>query len=280
MGLLMTSRLLAMSRTRQALVAGGLRERGLGTGSGRGFSIVELMAVVVILLVLMGILVTVVSRAQRAGLNARAKANLAVIGQALDQYAHDFKGMYPMSRDANGQPVAGEHLLARALIGPGDDDGVPGPGFRTVAGGAPRNPYLDPGRFKPVWKNGQWEILDSFGTPIGYMPKRNSAIRPGDGPLVGPGAIFDSRDLEGLEDRLGVINSRVSDIGKCVAMALGDDITINNKIDTDTGPRRLGLTETLRNTSAFILISAGPEGVFWSSPGNYKKNDNLYNFDR
>ncbi|MCY2953399.1 MAG: hypothetical protein NTU53_15690 [Planctomycetota bacterium] len=275
----MTSRLLAMSRTRQALAAGGLRERGLGRGSGRGFSIVELMAVVVILLVLTGILVTVVSRSQRAAMNTRAKADLAVIGQALDQYAIDFKGMYPMSRDASGRPVAGEHLLAKALIGPGDDDGVPGPGFRTVAGGAPRSPYLDPGRFKAVWMNGQWEILDSFGTPIAYLPRRNSSKLAGTlyfgsnwRGMFDPGDILDLKDGEVINsDWPGKIDgSRIGAVTKCIAIVLADDDQNNV----------LGVNETLRHGGPFILISAGPEKKFWGDVGNIKKNDNLYNFDR
>lgn len=286
MELLMTSRLLATSQTRQALAAGGLRECGLGRGSGRGFTIAELMVVVGILLVLVGILVTVVARTQRAAMNARAKADLAVIGQALDQYALDFKGMYPMSRDRNtGQPVAGEHLLAKALIGPGDDDGVPGPGFRTVAGGAPRSPYLDPGRFKPVLMNTplgrQWEILDSFGTPIAYLPRRGNSkqtgtwfFRPQSNAnwMFDPGDILDLKDGEVVNlDWLGKIDgSRIGPVTKCIAIVLGDD--------DQNGVQ--GANETLRCSGPFILISAGPEKKFWGDTLNFKKNDNLYNFDR
>ncbi len=253
------------------------------------------MAVVVVILLLTGILVTVIGRSQRAAQNARAKSDLAAIAQALDAYANDFKGLYPMSRDPNtGRPVPGEHLLAKALIGPGpkSEDGFgdltvnlegnvsQNAGFRTVPGGSPHLPYLDPGKFKPVLINNQWEILDPFGTPIAYLPRRipNRTVGTPFFSATGNG-MFYYGDILGLKDGIRtddmtwtgeVDSSRVAAVMTCVAIALGDN----------DGNGALGPNETLRFTGPFVLISAGPERKFWSNPANIKKNDNVYNFDR
>jgi hypothetical protein len=239
--------------------------------------------------------------------------------------------MYPMSRNANGQAVVGEHLLAKALIGPGPRQGVPpavpprpliedglgeidtpgkdpetgqqipkdlshpkyreylasvasqNQGYRTIAGGSPRRAYLDASVFKvqvlgtPLgW---QWEIMDPFGNPIAYLPRRNSSNRAGTlfftkGNEIG---ILDPGDMAGLTDRVGSIDNRWDNdslrkyIGKCIEVTLGDD----------NGNGRLDAGESLRHSGAFVLISAGPEGEFWSDlPTVKKKSDNIYNFDR
>jgi len=243
MELPMTSRVLAISNSSRNRAA---------------FTIVELMAVVVIALLLMSILVTVISKSHRSAKVTMARNSLAVIAQALDNYAHDFKGIYPMSRNPNtGMPVPGEHLLAKALIGPGNasEDGFDGPGFRTVPGGAPRTPYLDPGKFKPELINGQWEIRDYFGTPIAYLPRR-SPSKLASTPYFGSNfqGLFDAGDIQGLTDATGAVDA--AKVAACL--------------------------EIIQHTGPFILISAGPEQKFWtdSSPSGIKKNDNIYNFER
>ncbi|MGE5612590.1 MAG: type II secretion system protein, partial [Bacillota bacterium] len=133
----------------------------------RGFSIAELLVVVGVLVVLAGITITAVLKAKGSADAARLRSDLMAVGSALDQYANDFKGVYPTSGfDRNNKPIE-DHVLAKALIGPGNanEDGVEGPGFRAVSGGRAYQPYLSPDKFKTryIKDKDKWELCDSFG---------------------------------------------------------------------------------------------------------------------
>jgi type II secretory pathway pseudopilin PulG len=127
-----------------------------------GFTLVELLIVMGILILLMGILLPVVMHAMKAGRKSRVQADFQTISLALEAYKTDF-GDYPRFPN-NGSGVSGlwdmdgkrgAELLCRALIGPGPgviqsppspdnsgEDGAgdssnpasPGPGFRTRSG--------------------------------------------------------------------------------------------------------------------------------------------------
>jgi len=228
-------------------------ERSRSGSVSRGFTLTEMLVVIGILVILVSATIAAVSMAQRKAMIVRCKADLQAVARALDDYAADFRGIYPMSRNAD----SGERVLAKALIGPGDDDGVPGPGFKTMVGGVPRKPYLSPEKFKTTSMGGQWELLDVFGSPIEYYPRRvtagsasGSVAASNWGYLVGPpesgGAprpwLFDMRD--------GVVPPWT------LRAALGDGSGAqapNNVIDLD---------ETLRHTGPFVLASPGPDRKF------------------
>ena len=73
-----------------------------------GFTLPELLAVITIVAVLAGIVIGVGRRASETGKTARAKAELAVLAAALDEYKRSY-GDYPRTDD--------EAQLLRALLG-------------------------------------------------------------------------------------------------------------------------------------------------------------------
>ena len=125
-----------------------------------GFTLVELLVVIGMIVLLVAIAIPVVSRAHRAALRTTMAADLAVISNALEAYKGDF-GDYPRRTvtDIAGTPITGAAILCWALVAPGPavpppsanglpGDGADGPGFRTRGtSGAVKGPYLPADRF-------------------------------------------------------------------------------------------------------------------------------------
>src|SRR5688500_8151272 len=88
--------------------------------SDRGFTLVELLVVIGIIVLLMGILLPVANRAYSKAERARVARELQAIGSALEAYKQDH-GFYP---DPGADPtvtnagVRGANILCRALIAP------------------------------------------------------------------------------------------------------------------------------------------------------------------
>jgi len=110
-----------------------------------GFTLVELLVVMGIMVLLMGVLLPAVMHAMKAGRKSRVQADFQTISQALEAYKADF-GDYPRF-PGNGSGISnqwdmfnqrGAELLCRALIGPG-------PAFpqTAVSAGSPDNSGAD-----------------------------------------------------------------------------------------------------------------------------------------
>ncbi|HEX2970907.1 MAG TPA: type II secretion system protein [Tepidisphaeraceae bacterium] len=264
----MTSRPLATLPTNPA----SQPRYGLTSLTGRqGFSIAELLVAIAIISVLAGLVIGAVIKAKGAADRARLRADLQAVASALDQYANDFKGIYPMSDvDSKTRRSLGDHVLAWALIGPGPatEDGVDGPGFRTMRGGQAHQPYLAPEKFKTKVLGGYWELLDNQDTPIAYLPKRNTTIKPDVGFLwayannknIAP--IYDPLDARGLASDDGM--------AECIGVVLGDA----------NADRHIKSPETLHFSGPFILISAGADKLFHADSRTALKSDDIYNFER
>jgi general secretion pathway protein G len=271
----------------------------------RGFSLVELLVVIGIIVVLAGILLPMIQRAYRQAQRSAQKMDLQTISIALGAYQHDFGAlpMMPEEQTSDGNQTNVPHL-AMALIAPGPStdpvtgavvgqDGCDGPGFRIGTGGRKWGPYLPADRFvtspKFRYNNstgqciGVWyNLLDRWGNPIQYYPRRYPSYadvtsqrlvghnKPRHGSDPYKSALYDYRD--GDEKPNGG-----RDADDSVKIQLGDD-NINNVID--------GI-ERLRDTPDFILVSAGPDGQFFnkgSDPSAYLSLfgacDDIFNTER
>lgn len=206
-------------------------------------------------------------------------------------------------------------------------DGCDGPGFRIFwnlnsstglySGGKIYGPYLQSERFTIIWTasppgssiatGSQYpELADHWGNPIQYFTPFNTlAMLSGIGhsyPLLGtafnipgrPGSIFDNRDSDGygnLPPSTSPLRNFIGDAttgtGQAFLYMLGSynpaNNAVTNYIDLNATP-----PESLRNFGPYVLISAGPDGLFTDLsnvplaqiPTVMSQADDVYNFDR
>ncbi len=127
----------------------------------RGFTLVEVLVVIGIIILLAGIFLPMLSRASKTARKNAIAADLQAISQALDAYMADFGALPKPGRLPNGgQFIDGPTILCWALVAPGParEDGkgddptnidVPGPGFRLRGvTGTVKGPYLPADRFR------------------------------------------------------------------------------------------------------------------------------------
>ena len=132
-----------------------------------GFTLVEMLVVIGIIILLIGILLPAINIAYSHAVRNRMALDIQSISAALEAYKNDQR-MYPTldyndtttsnssaSPQTSGIMTAaypGSVLLCRALIAPGNlsQDGAIGPGFTNLPSGQVYGPYVDPTRFKIV----------------------------------------------------------------------------------------------------------------------------------
>jgi len=229
-----------------------------------GFTLVEVLVIIGIILALLAILLPSAGRAWKVGQRTRMELDLGTISQALELYKQDH-GDYPRVYVAR----YGAWTLGQALIGPypavdpsgkGIQDGADGPGFRThppvkdssgnlVPQGRVYGPYLDPAKWKI---SPSYEILDRYGLqPILYYPAykpaninlANGYVADGDYPsATGTRKMprFNAQDNNGY-------------LKKETLQVLMGDTNQNGMIDGTEQPAFAG---------DFLLWSAGPDLTF------------------
>jgi prepilin-type N-terminal cleavage/methylation domain-containing protein len=264
------------------------RAEGSGRPVRRGFTIVELLVAIGIIVLLAAILLPILNLSRRNAAITRIKSDLHAVGMALEAYKADFH-KYPM------RSIASERwILARALVGPANDDGHPGPGFRTMPGGRIWPPYLASDRFRvhevsesPAGSNrwimtpgsGQWAVMDSYDNPIQYYPRRG--VRCADGSPVS--ALIDDY----FSSSPGIPNCMFERTDGTVPIHslrfLLGDANVDNQITLSPAP-----PETLRFAGDYILASPGPDQVWLNiTPQDTTQQrqakmvrlDDVFNFD-
>ncbi|HEY2584343.1 MAG TPA: prepilin-type N-terminal cleavage/methylation domain-containing protein [Tepidisphaeraceae bacterium] len=177
-----------------------------------GFTLIELLVVIGIMVTLIAILLPMLSKARAAAQRTAIASDLVGIGQALDQYKHDW-GDYPrttMDKPPGATiPCSGAVTLCWALLAPGPAsptstvqvaDGADGPGFRIRGTqGKVYGPYLNVDHYRygtlvnptggapavNLIPNGQPSddsqtvIADSQGNAILYFPGNTSVSLSG-----------------------------------------------------------------------------------------------------
>jgi prepilin-type N-terminal cleavage/methylation domain-containing protein len=246
----------------------------------KGFTLVEMLVVVGIIMVLVGLLSPMVMRAWRAGDRSRTINDLRVIATGLDAYRADH-GTYPEvaapppSVDINWN---GARMLCRALLSPGPGTGVPAsapdgagarkdpndvnetvpaPGFRLRGvQGKVYGPYVPIDTFKtgnpasPGNPNlpGYWAIMDRYGSPFLYYPAtgRSSGTDAyvGDYPTGTPPTV--NRPMFNARDNAGAMT--LPKLKKLMGDANGD-----GKFTAPDAPAYVG---------DYVLVSAGPDEAF------------------
>jgi prepilin-type N-terminal cleavage/methylation domain-containing protein len=157
-----------------------------------GFTLVELLVVMGIILVLIALLFPSLNAAWKGSVRTRVGADLATIATALEAYKQDY-GDYPRVYADNTGPL----VLTMALVGPGDRnyDGQDGPGWRPRVGGKVQPAYLPAEKFPivhavetratpPIDPN--FGVLgDRWNSPILYIPGNKGANPRDPGPASG-----------------------------------------------------------------------------------------------
>ena len=254
-----------------------------------GFTLVELLVVLGIIIALFSVLLPVVFSTRRKAEIARTRLDLNTISIALEEYKKVFND-YPRQADPNQVPRS--PLLATYLLGPGGE-GIRAAGTVGGAnqGGKKWGPYLPVDKFK-LSPNGLL-LLDGNGTEIQYYPRYNSydvhttAAVPGsvpnDGYLLGrvsaSRAFASTPAIRAMFNRYdGVASDKDHQLHTLYMLGDGGDgATINPPNNQFDG------AETLSFNGPFILVSAGADTKWGLNGGTVTRHanvDDVYNFER
>ena len=151
--------------------------------SAGGFTIIELMAVLLIMLLLLAVLAPSVQKIYRTVLRTDALATVRLIEGGCRLYYEEMDGQYPPSTHGDYTGWEGRELLVLFLTGYGPDaslDGTPGTdmslydgcegfGFRQEKRGLRFGPYNGAEKVKTKLSvNGRPVFIDAFGEEIYY----------------------------------------------------------------------------------------------------------------
>jgi len=264
----------------------------------RGFTLVELLVVVCVLVLLIAIGFTVITKATRSAARNRVKRDFQTIASALEVYKQDFGGYPVVTHRAGSDPESlatqkGSYVLARWLIGPGcydgeplpgdgsrPGDGYPGPGYGygpPNAQGIPTGPVhaaiLQPGQIRvspdpakvPRFYRGTFELIDYLDNPIQYYPRHKPDQAAGPPLLV----------YTGGDPRRFLYWASDGDVPAALLQGMLGDENLNNAIDA---------FETLRFNGDFILATRGDAPWIQPRPGKVNADvsacENIFNFGR
>jgi prepilin-type N-terminal cleavage/methylation domain-containing protein len=263
----------------------GRRQTGRARrGQRGGFTLVELLVVIAVILVLISILLPTIAKAYRNGVRTRMVADMGAIVTALEAYRTDHGDIPRISADPANWKHLGDALLCRTLLAPLPavdanasepdlHDGQDGNGFRVrpsiVVGsvvtpqGKPYGPYLAADKFKTKFDVGTKSlyIADLSGNRILYLPGRKGANLNAVGGYVGDVSYTDVLAVRPMFNLRDLHDTPTND----------DRIKLFDNDTPGTGPDKFrvllgantngsGLDPQL--TGEYLLWGAGPDEKF------------------
>ena len=146
----------------------------------QGFTLIELLMVITVILILAGITFGISRGVQNAQARSKAKAELATISQAIEQFKSRY-GDYPWHQSGGGDSTDNNKMLLYALTGrmvladPSPTDNITEIAVIEITDEAQidKNPkFLDDSKFSTT-KTGQLttNLLDPWGNPYIYWYK-------------------------------------------------------------------------------------------------------------
>ncbi len=136
----------------------------------RGFTLIEILVVIAIILVLAGLILSTAGYVQKKAARSRAETEIAAMSAALESYKAD-NGIYPTDHDRTENvnpddppPATASQFLYEQLSGDANDD-------RTAEGKS----YFTfkPNMLSPLDQSEMVQyIRDPFGNPYGYSTAR------------------------------------------------------------------------------------------------------------
>jgi type II secretory pathway pseudopilin PulG len=129
-----------------------------------GFTIIELIVVVGVIIILTGLVLSTVGYARKKGARARAETEIAAMSAALESYKAD-NAIYPPNAVATGA-----HALYQGLSGDGND-AIGGTTASTGTPGSSGKSYmtLKPSMLSPNPPDATTRVIDPFGSDYNYL---------------------------------------------------------------------------------------------------------------
>jgi general secretion pathway protein G len=147
------------------------RQRHLSFFAGSGFTLIELIVTVTIIVILAGLVLSTVGYVQKKAARSRAETEIAAISAALESYRAD-NGSYPPNVVATGA-----HALYQGLSGDGND-AIGGTTASTGTPGSSGRSYmtLKPNMLSPNPPDRTTRVIDPFHNDYNYLaPGINNA---------------------------------------------------------------------------------------------------------
>ena len=129
-----------------------------------GFTLIELIVVIAIIVILAGLVLTSVGYVQKNAARSRAGAEIAAMSAALESYRAD-NGVYPSNTVATGA-----HALYQGLSGDGNSE-IGGTTASTGTPGSSGKSYmtLKPNMLRPNPPDATARVTDPFGNDYNYI---------------------------------------------------------------------------------------------------------------
>lgn len=165
-----------------------------------GFTILELLVVITIIVILAGLILATTGYVEKKGARSRAESEIAALSAALESYKAD-NGIYPANSNTNALKSASDanpndyltacQYLYGELTGDRDFDGNTDSGSKSYLQLKPSSLLRSNMSIPPSSSNKVTAIRDPFGYSYGYSTIANPIANPGGASGSGYNPTFD-----------------------------------------------------------------------------------------